>query len=213
MEIIALSGWRGAGKDTVADHLVRKHGYIQLSFASVLKQEVSRIYDIPEKWCSHPEYKNRPLEQYPVRGVDAWGIEIQRMLNQELRSGYWTPRALCILEGSGRRTVDPNYWVNEVAKQINDMPIYLTKFVISDLRFQSEVAGLHRLIEEKDKLEVWRVNRQDDIDTQTPSERDMDKYKFDVQLRNHGSLKELYKQIDVLMSDSIRSIRWNRIKW
>ena len=34
--IIGISGFQSSGKDTIADYLVKEHGFVKLSFASAL---------------------------------------------------------------------------------------------------------------------------------------------------------------------------------
>lgn len=201
--VIALSGWRGSGKSTAAKYLVEKWKYTEVSFARALKEEVSRIYNIPVEWCDHVDYKNKPIEQLPVIYTDSWAAEIQRMLCHELLSGYWTPRALCILEGSSRRSVNSNYWVDKVLSQMEMGGNY----VVSDLRFRSEI---QRLKHNMPMVDIWRVERFDDIDTTNSSERDLDDYRFEFRLNNKGNVESLCKQIDTQLTNVTTQIDWIR---
>ena len=42
--IIGISGFQSSGKDTIADYLVKEHGFVKLSFASALKDIVAIIF-------------------------------------------------------------------------------------------------------------------------------------------------------------------------
>jgi len=44
VRILGVSGWAGMGKDTLADHLVVKYGYVKLSFASYLKEVAFKYF-------------------------------------------------------------------------------------------------------------------------------------------------------------------------
>lgn len=188
-KVFALSGWKCSGKDTAADFLVGEYNFQKLSFAAPLKDLVSSNYNIPRSWLDDPAQKEAPLTQYPVIGTDDFSITLQQRLDSELRSGFWTPRALCILEGSSKRAVYANYWVKRVAELIIQTPY---DFVISDLRYKSEADTLKMLVP---GIKLIRLDRFDSVDTQDPSERDLDNYKFDYILENRKSREELFNQI------------------
>lgn len=193
MPVIALSGWKGSGKDTVAQHLVEKHGYKQLSFAAKLKDLVASTYGVPREDLDSPTRKEMPLVNYPAIPTDSFSEKVHLMLRDELHSGYWTPRALCILEGSIKRSVFPNYWVRNV---VYDMMLDAEgKYVISDMRYKSEADTLKLLIP-KEQLKLVRIHRYDEISTSDPSERDLDDYRFDLILHNTKGKEELYATID-----------------
>lgn len=191
-KVIALSGWKGSGKDTVADYLAKQHGYIRLSFAARLKDLVSQLYGVPREDLDSPSRKEMPLANYPVIPTDRFTETVHTLLSDELRHGYWTPRALCILEGSVKRSVRPNHWVNTVAMEI--MENLDKRYVISDMRYKSELDTLRILLE--DRIIPVRINRYDTITTTDPSERDLDDCAFDITLRNTESLDKLYSKLD-----------------
>lgn len=114
---------------------------------------------------------------------------------------YWTPRALCILKGSSNRAVTSQFWTEQAINQINN-EIHLaaqlpTGFVISDLRYRSEVEQL-RLAFGKDLITV-RVNRVDSASLD-PSERDLDNHKFDVVIDNTGTIENLKLKLKELIN-------------
>jgi hypothetical protein len=195
MSIIALSGWKGSGKDLAGQYLVQQHNYARMAFADVLKDTVAEQYNIPRTWCDNPEKKELPLVQYPVNNSDAFVANIHSLLVNELKHGYWTPRALCILEGSIKRAVNSNHWVNKVIDNI--MNTSGTTFVITDLRYRSEIELLRKQFG-KDLVTV-RINRFETVNTEDPSERDLDKAEFDVVINNRNGKQELYNELDSLM--------------
>lgn len=194
--VYALSGWRTSGKDTCADFLVQEFGFTKLSFAAMLKDMVSRDYEINREWLDHPAHKEAPLAQYPVIPGDSFAETLHQKLSSELRSGFWTPRALCILEGSAKRSVYSNYWVKSIASEIIS-DAGNRSFVISDLRYKSEADTLRALLP---GIVLARINRYDEIETKDPSERDLDDYRFDFVLNNKGTVDELYNQITAMYS-------------
>lgn len=125
---------------------------------------------------------------------------------------YWTPRALCILKGSINRTVRSDFWVKAAIDSIKgNIVCHATRdpiataerekqcnnFVISDLRYKSELAQLKQAFG-KDILTV-RVNRFDDCNSQDASERDLDDGVFDVVIENRGTLEELLAKVKELV--------------
>lgn len=195
-KVLAISGWRKSGKDTSADFLVREYGYTKLSFAEKLKDMVSTTYGVPRGDLDSQSRKEMPLYNLPVVPTDAFTVRIQEQLKDELKSGYWTPRALCILEGSIKRAVHPNFWVKAVASEILSAPSN-QKFVISDMRYTSEADTLRILLP---TLITVRIDRFDTIETLDPSERDLDEYKFDIELGNKGTVEELYTTLGHVIS-------------
>lgn len=196
--VLGLSGWKGSGKDTAADYLMQHHGYKKLSFASKLKDMVAQMYGVERSWLDDRDKKEMPLIPYPVIPTDKFTQEIIEMLQQELGSGYWTPRALCILEGSIKRAVYPNYWVLSTARAVLDNPE--EKYVISDMRYESEARTLSLLLPES--FTTVRINRFELIETTDPSERDLDSYKFDNVISNRGPVEDMYAQLDYIVLTS-----------
>ena len=197
--VICLSGWRGAGKDTVADYLVREFGFRKFSFAARLKDSVAETYGLERQSLDDRLLKEAPIYSYPVISTDNFTLSIHQSLQPELREGYWTPRALCILEGSIKRSVDPNYWTRSVLEQIVETE---QDCVISDMRYKSEADTIRALLQDHDMQPLlWRIHRYDTITTLDPSERDLDNYSlFDDYIQNHGSMEDLYASVRYTMS-------------
>lgn len=190
-KLIALSGWKFSGKDTIANYLRNQYGFTRISFADRLKQEVSRQYRIPEELMHDPALKELGIPSYPAAPSDPFAFAIHELLTEELKkTGYWTPRALCILEGSVKRAVDPQYWVRQVLDIIDGV---YQHWVITDMRYRSEAEQIRTRFPE---AVLIRVNRFADIATNDPSERNLDNYKFDYVIDNSGTLERTYDQVD-----------------
>lgn len=230
MKVIAISGWKRSGKDTIAEELIKQHGFQRVAFADPLKNSVASEYGIPRSHCDDPEFKEKPILHLPLTPSDAFTLGMARLIYKECRtedgktpfdhwidpSGaflgvvsygtafteretvaqlYWTPRALCILKGSVNRTVRSDFWVKAAIDFIKANPD--RQFVISDLRYKSELAQLKQAFG-KDILTV-RVNRFDDCNSQDASERDLDNGVFDVTIENRGTLEELLTKVKELV--------------
>ena len=133
-----------------------------------------------------------------VMGIMNYPNEINRQ--EDIAQLYWTRRAMQILEGSSKRTVDSNYWVKQAiekidkkARQSGVLKMGTPLFVITDLRYKSEVEPL-RAAFGKDLVTV-RVNRFESTESTDPSERDLDNYKFDIVIDNKGTLEEFLNKV------------------
>lgn len=200
MKVIALSGWKKSGKDTVADYICNNYPFVKYTFADDMKDLVCETYCLRNEQLTDQSLKEEPLLEYPVEPLDSFNEGIHALLKDEFREHqgvrYWTPRALLILEGSVKRSVSNTYWTENLfarIKSMHDDPY----IVISDLRFKAEYEALER--EFGDNLITVRINRFDSVNTSDPSERNLDNTDFDVFIENKGNLEDLYKDVDRLM--------------
>ncbi len=111
--IITLTGPAGAGKDTVADYLVKNHGFVKVSWATPLKRALASM-GFPEP--ANREDKEKLIEGYPF----SWRQAAQRL-------GTEFGRAL-----------DPDIWVKQLITHLEQQPNM--RWVISDTRFENEAA-------------------------------------------------------------------------
>jgi len=214
MKVIAVSGYKGSGKDTVANYLVKEHSFKREAFADKLKNMVADTYKIPYASVYEQNLKELPLLEYPVESKDKFTAAIHDILKGEFAELegklYWTPRALCILEGSIKRAVNSSYWVESVISSIKSTRAYESyandvcgangisdKFVISDLRYKSEVEQLRAAFGKE--LVTVRINRFDSSPSTDASERDLDDYEFNEVIDNKGTLEELFQKINKII--------------
>jgi hypothetical protein len=213
MKVFALSGYKGSGKDTVAEYLVQNYNFTRFSFAEVLKDMVADQYGIQRTWLDDQAFKEKPLLQYPVNPKDKFTSMVANFMQREFafkdgtkltenvdlreltRTIYHTPRSLAILEGSTKRVANPNYWVNRVVHAINSYD--MSKIQLDDLRYKSEVDRLLEAFEGATLITV-RINRFDSINSTDPSERDLDDFTFDYYIDNTKGLEDLHTKIDNL---------------
>jgi hypothetical protein len=217
--IVALSGWKSSGKDAIANYLVKHYGAMRIAFADPLKDTVSAQFLVPRDHLDLPAQKELPILTMPVVPADAFSKMIAEFMFKEFRSAsglipqdfgyedskfvgvigrenfplYWTPRALCILEGSSKRSADSNFWVKQAVSQVKKDGLY----VISDLRYTSEVNALHSAL--PGQVLVARIDRYDSSPSSDPSERDLDTFPFPYTINNRGTINQLFDQVDDLM--------------
>lgn len=64
--ILGIMANAGAGKDTAADHLVAKHGFVKMSLADEMKRICRKVYDFSNDQLWGPSHmRNEPDRRYP----------------------------------------------------------------------------------------------------------------------------------------------------
>ena len=124
MILIAFTGAARAGKDSVADRLVERHGFTKISFAAPLKQALRATDPI---LGFHP-YKPGEL----VRLSEALANESEDVIKQTFPEYR---RLLEKLGTEGIRALDDGFWVRAALEQV----VGDGRFVFPDARFQNEV--------------------------------------------------------------------------
>lgn len=128
MQLIGTCGFLGAGKSTVADYLVRTHGFTRLSFAAAVKDITAVLFGWDRQLLEGATPTSREWRDQP----DAfWTSRMGRA---------WTPRLALQFVGTDlcRTHVHPNIWVDTVLKQIQALGP-TARVVIDDVRFVNEI--------------------------------------------------------------------------
>jgi hypothetical protein len=224
MKVIAISGWKGSGKDLSAEYLVENHGFKRVSFADPLKDSVALEYGITREWLDDPKMKERPIFHMPVESKDEFTKMIHNFMVREFRTSgwykpdvsniriengrfetflfdrwdqlFWTPRALAILKGSTNRSIQSNFWVEKAIENITFNP--KLNYVISDLRYRSEVEQLKEAF--GNNLVTVRLERFDVNPSTDPSETDLDRNKFDYIIKNKGEKEAVFAWLKEIVS-------------
>jgi hypothetical protein len=124
--IIGLTGKKGSGKDTIANYLVSKYGFIKLSFGGAVKD----IVHIITGW-------DREL----IEG----STEESRIFRETIKHKIYnkTCRELMQIIGTDlfRNHFDENIWINIIINKIDINKSY----VITDVRFDNEALSIKNL--------------------------------------------------------------------
>ncbi len=177
--LVALGYRAGSGKDTVADYLVAKHGFVKVAFAGALKRAARDLCGFTE------EQVNGSLEQKEAKDP-RWGF-----------SPRWFMQRFGTEVG---RAIDSNFWVRVLDMEFRRYGAaskyafraesdHIYGVVISDLRFPNELAAVREW--GGLDVEVWRPEAAARKDAHA-SETSLDGVKFSWRLENTGSLEDLY---------------------
>jgi hypothetical protein len=110
------------GKDTAADVLVAKHGFVRRKFAQPIKEACSMLFQVSENHFEGPE-KEEVVEKHGL-----------------------SPRQMMQIVGTDmfRGMVDADFWLRHFkdwcARQPDD-----SRIVVTDLRFQNEIDAVKEL--------------------------------------------------------------------
>lgn len=128
-KVIGLCGFIGAGKDTVANYLVREHGFTKMAFAGALKDAAAAIFG----W-------DRALLEGDTKESREWREAIDIYWTQKLGRTI-TPRKVLQELGTEvfRQSFSESTWVFALDRRIE---LCDTNVVITDVRFPNEIRAI-----------------------------------------------------------------------
>jgi len=195
--ILGISGKARSGKDTFAEMLAKElqkqtgKAYVKMAYAHELKNRVQKDFDLSyeQLWGNEKESydkrypKERSAPPYCLGNRnDGKGLEVLE------ERKYWTSREVMQAYGQFFRTIDYDFWVEELFNTIEEKEY--KNVIITDLRHVNEVdavvdrGGCHIRVERKDKDKVH--NEQHISETALNGG-----HKVDFIVRNYGTLEDL----------------------
>lgn len=182
--IVALSGLKGAGKDTAAEVMVEEYGFRKIAFADALRQLLLVI---------DPE----------ISFEDIWGVNCRRLSQlvaesgwDEVKRSYPEVRRLMQVTGTEgvRMLFGENAWVDILARKFPDLADYDTRYVITDCRFDNEV----EFIRSHGGLLVW-IDREGLTSDGHASESDHIRDLASVVLYNSRTIDDLQDSVQIML--------------
>lgn len=173
--IIGLTGLKQSGKTTVADYLVKEHGFVKINFKDAL------VADIKERF---PELIKELEYIYEFDVTELFDLKPPAM--RALMQNYGT---------DVRRADDPNYWVKQWEKAIMDTDKHI---IVDDVRFMNEAMSLvtHGGI----VVKVERVGQENTDTHQSETEQAEIKPDFTISAEK-GDLAKLYGTIEGILDE------------
>jgi hypothetical protein len=126
MKIIAICGFQGSGKDTLASILIEKYGYKKLSFAGTVKDVASVVFSWDRKMLEGDTKESRE-----------WREQVDEWWSNKLGIPNLTPRYILQQFGTDlfRNHFHKDIWIACVERKLQQYE----KVVITDCRFPNEI--------------------------------------------------------------------------
>lgn len=174
--LVGISGKRGVGKTLAAQHLATNHKFNIVSFAKPLKDMAKTMFPFTEGDLTSPLRKEKPFKKYD-----------------------FSPREYMIHLGEFMRFHDPLYWLNRGMESVKDFAT--VNYVFDDVRYVNEAnaikaaGGMLLRIERYEKHNPYGKN------LDTPSETELDTYKFDYTVERMWNIEQddLFRQVNAFV--------------
>jgi hypothetical protein len=179
--VIGITGRKYSGKDTVGQIVVDDYGYTRIAFADPLKETCRLLFG----------FSNEQLHGSLKEVVDDYWGTTPRSVLQFVGTDLFRNQLEKVMPDVGE-----HLWVAITKKKMHDLWSIdpETKFVITDVRFNNEVAMVKLL-----NGVVWKVNRPISNDSDYHlSEQGIDQLVVDHVIDNTGSMEELEEKIKKL---------------
>lgn len=183
MLVIGLTGYARAGKDTVADWMVREYGFRKLSFADPLKELALRL---------NPEVMTSTGRTYSLRyAVEEFGWDITKEKTDA--------RDYLVELGAGaRELIGSDVWMVALRRRMLESPD--EKYVISDVRYRNEVWMI-----QNEGGEVWEIRRPGCEPANPEEEASFMEVWPDAVLHNDGTREDVLKGAVRLLDRAYRA--------
>lgn len=184
--LIAFSGLKGSGKDTAAEVLINEFGYTRIAFADAVRQ-MALIIDprIPSHVNNHWYTLSEEVREHGWDTLKRANLEVRRLLQ-------------VIGTEAGRMLVGEDIWIDILAKRYPDISNPEARYVITDCRFDNEVA----FIKSNNGIVTW-IDRPGLTSDGHASESTHIKTLADYIISNDTDIENLQKDVRFLMA-----IKW-----
>ena len=208
--IVGLSGYKGAGKDAVADILVRDYGFTKMSFADPIKRMLRTLspivgFESQGVYCDCETCTSTIIPVYLADLYEEMGLteaEIKRSeFGDEVRR-LWQRFGTDVI-----REMDEDFWIKAAELMI---PAEADRVVFTDVRFENEAEWIYDRL--NDRLDgphtLWRIVRPGQHPTDVHvSEQMVGLLGEEVTILNEGTLEDLEEPVaiamDMLLDDEL----------
>lgn len=183
--IIAITGKKGCGKDTVANYMCEKYGFINYGFADPIKEISKIIFGFTDEQLNGhlKEAEDKFWGLAPRDFFQKFGTDIAQFEFPKYFPG--------IFRGKDERAIWVRVFEFWYTKKLKENPNL--KVVISDLRFIHEYEYLR-------KMDAYFIRIKRNIEGNKfglhISETELDKLDLNCEIENNGSLEDLFKKVD-----------------
>lgn len=227
MLIIGLAGTARSGKNTVADYLCKRYGFVQFAFSDALYQEVQDAFGLEDQSLLRGGRKETPLEELSLtRCSDTAFVEVA---TDQLDQIYSDPKLLApwavslsprqILQWWGteyRRAQDSFYWLRKAGQRLDQVrsawyPEHRPQFFVeTGTRFENERDwirfGGHDCLWDGT---IWHIHRNgvDDSGSGHLSAQPLPVLAHERELWNNDTIERLHHGVDLLLSTRAKFVK------
>ncbi len=183
--VIAICGYIGSGKSTVADIIYQKHGFWKLNMSDRLKDAVSVIFGWDRALLNGDTPESREFREAKD---EYWSWCFKRDVTPRWALQYFGTEVM-------RRHLHEDIWIMSLNKVLSR---YGRRVVIPDLRFKNEEAFIRNI-----GGKIIRVERDSSVPVGPLHESELycPHIKQDVTVKNNGTLLDLEKAVSVAMKE------------
>lgn len=186
-KLLGIGGRLTSGKDTVADYLVEKHGWVKLNMSSPLHEAMLRL----DPWV--------PVDFEYASGIWRYSYLCEKVGYTAAKENPEVRRLLQKLGTDvGRKMFGENVWVDYAANTITPLRAAGENVVITGIRFPNEIAMIHSnvVLDQPGQL-VWverpglTLGKEAAHVSETLTGED-----FDITILNDSTLDVLYAKVE-----------------
>lgn len=179
-KIIALCGYKGSGKDTVAEYLVTKYKYNHYKISEKLKEVIKLLFNLDDN----------DLERNKDENNDKWGIEPRKIM-QFIGTDMFQYKLQELFPN-----IEKDFWIKSLFTDelINKIKNEDHRVVISDLRFLHEYNLISNIYVSYSILKVQNSNLEKN--DKHISENEFNNIPINDVILNNTTKQQLYNNID-----------------
>lgn len=219
--IIGLHGLHGVGKDTAADYLVQKYGFVRVAFADAIYTQVADAFGVTEAQLRSREWKNNVQPGLELRKCKDRKF-VQLIAEREMsrivapHRAYRSEIVSCPRSSTfiiqhwateyRRAEFGVNYWANQVEYQMRQLMPF-SSIVISDVRELHEVEMIERFTAVHGPLKcgIAQIEMQGAFRTDHSSDNGLPPEYIDSIITNTpGDITLLYNQIETFIQTGLK---------
>jgi hypothetical protein len=192
--MIGLMGKKRSGKDTVADYLVERYGFVRVAVADPLKESLLEL----DPFVSLDFARLQRGQVELARLSELIDPDTTKSIRDRFEPVKDIPEVRRLLQHYGVtiRNIDEDFWVDAAMAKV--IKIYaadphIPGFVIPDVRFPNEALA----ISDNGWSNLWRVERVDLVSNDAHiSETALDFWFEDATILNGGTILDLHREVD-----------------
>ena len=197
--LIGIGGYATSGKDTVADILVRDHGFYKTYMSKPLE---SSLLALDPQLLTDGDLLMRYSQLHSMVGYD------QSKKNPEVR------RLLQVLGTEvGRNILGTDVWTNLMLKEVQPILAKGQNVVVTGIRFHNERNAIKTASSDGTiESELWWIDRGLPPVNDHASDNSLSMKDFTHGITNTGTISELEATIDAIITHRGEPIKWDVIR-